>query len=124
MAEHTEWPEIVGGGGFQAVLESASKRLGQVASPSAPIATSLSVHLSLDMAPHAHAVNVFEDLSGAASGTFDNPYDALIVASHEDPVISLTLEKTLLLHSSLKWRRKTSKLATSSIVQLETANRN
>ncbi|KAF1963579.1 AAA-domain-containing protein [Byssothecium circinans] len=33
-----------------------------------------------------HTVNTFEDLSGVSTSDYNNPYDALIVASHDDPV--------------------------------------
>lgn len=36
----------------------------------------------------AHTGNTYEDFSGVAGGTFDNPYDALIAASQNDPVRS------------------------------------
>lgn len=32
-----------------------------------------------------HTSNTFEDLSGISTATFDNPYDALLVASKDDP---------------------------------------
>ena len=33
--------------------------------------------------------NMFEDLSGISTAAFDNPYDALIAASHDNTVCAL-----------------------------------
>lgn len=37
------------------------------------------------------AVPAFEDLSGVSTAAFSNPYDALIVASEDDPVSDVHL---------------------------------
>jgi vesicle-fusing ATPase len=34
-----------------------------------------------------HASNAFEDLSGVSTSDFSNPYDALIAAAQDDPVV-------------------------------------
>ena len=36
--------------------------------------------------PAVYPTNTFEDLSGVSTDQFDNPYDALIAASNDDPV--------------------------------------